>query len=54
VNTTKATLASALRPLVEDAAERRRRGAECRAYVEAVHDDERIADRLLALYAALT
>ncbi len=54
VRATKETLADSLRPLVEDADERRRRGAESRAYVEAVHDDERIADRLLALYAALT
>jgi glycosyltransferase involved in cell wall biosynthesis len=54
VRTTKETLASALRPLVEDANERRRRGAESRAYVEAVHDDELIADRLLALYARLS
>ena len=30
-----------------------RRALASRAYVEAVHDDERIADRLLALYARL-
>jgi glycosyl transferase family 1 len=52
-NATKETLADVLRPLVEDADERRRRAALSRAYVEAVHDDEKIADRLLALYARL-
>ena len=52
-NATKETLADVLRPLVEDADERRRRGELSRAYVEAVHDDEKIADRLLALYARL-
>lgn len=52
--TTKETLADTLRPLVEDAAERQRSGEACRAYVEAVHDDERVADRLLELYAQLT
>jgi glycosyltransferase involved in cell wall biosynthesis len=54
VRTTKETLAESLRPLVEDTEERRRRGAESRAFVEAVHDDEKIADRLLALYARLS
>jgi glycosyltransferase involved in cell wall biosynthesis len=34
-------------------AEWRRLGAESRAYVERVHDLERVTDRLLALYAAL-
>jgi glycosyltransferase involved in cell wall biosynthesis len=53
VNATKETLTAALRPLVEDAEERRRRGEASRAYVEAVHDDEQIADRLLALYARI-
>src|SRR5918995_6767822 len=53
VNATKETLVDALRPLVEDAEERRRRGEASRAYVEAVHDDEKIADRLLALYARI-
>jgi hypothetical protein len=52
-NATKETLADVLRPLVDDADERRRRGELSRAYVEAVHDDEKIADRLLALYARL-
>ncbi len=53
VNATKETLTDALRPLVEDAEERRRRGEASRVYVEAVHDDELIADRLLALYARI-
>jgi glycosyltransferase involved in cell wall biosynthesis len=53
VSATKETLVDALRPLVESAEERRRRGEASRAYVEAVHDDEQIADRLLALYARL-
>ena len=42
-----------LRPLVDDAERAAASGAASRAYVEAVHDDERIADRLLALYARL-
>jgi glycosyltransferase involved in cell wall biosynthesis len=46
-------LVETLRPLAESAAERRRIGAESRAYVEQVHDLERVADRLLALYARL-
>ncbi len=53
VSTTKETLAESLRPLVESADERHRIGAESRAYVERVHDLERVADRLLALYARL-
>ncbi len=48
VPATKETLREALRPLVADAALRRRVGAESRAYVERVHDLERVADRLLA------
>jgi glycosyltransferase involved in cell wall biosynthesis len=53
VSATKETLAERLRPLVESPEERRRLGAESRAYVERVHDSERIADRLLELYARL-
>jgi hypothetical protein len=52
-NATKETLVDVLRPLVDDAGERRRRAEQSRAYVEAVHDDEKIADRLLALYARI-
>jgi glycosyltransferase involved in cell wall biosynthesis len=46
---TKETLVDALRPLVESPAERRRVGAASRAYVEQVHDIDRIAGRLIAL-----
>jgi glycosyltransferase involved in cell wall biosynthesis len=53
VNATADTLAGALRPLVESAEERRRIGRASRAYAEAVHDLERMTDRLLALYADL-
>jgi glycosyltransferase involved in cell wall biosynthesis len=53
VRASKETLREALEPLVASAAERRRIGAESRAYVEQVHDLERVADRLLALYARL-
>ena len=47
------TLADALRPLVGDAALRRALGAQGRAYVERVHDSDRVADRLLAIYRSL-
>jgi glycosyltransferase involved in cell wall biosynthesis len=53
VRATKDDLRTRLEPLVASAAERRRIGAESRAYVERVHDLERVADRLLALYARL-
>ena len=53
VSATKENLRARLEPLVASAAERRRIGAESRAYVERVHDLERVADRLLALYARL-
>ena len=53
VSATAETLRERLRPLVADAAERRRVGAASRAYVERVHDLERMADRLLDLYARL-
>ena len=53
VSATKETLRERLGRLVASAAERRRIGAESRAYVEQVHDVERVADRLLALYARL-
>ena len=53
VSATAETLRERLQPLVSDAAERRRRGAASRAYVELVHDQERITDRLLDLYARL-
>jgi glycosyltransferase involved in cell wall biosynthesis len=53
VSATKDTLVERLRPLVEDADERRRIGAASRAYVERVHDADAVADRLLDVYARL-
>jgi glycosyltransferase involved in cell wall biosynthesis len=53
VPATAGTLVDALRPLVESPSLRRDLGAASRAYVEQVHDIDRIADRLLALYAQL-
>jgi glycosyltransferase involved in cell wall biosynthesis len=54
VPATKETLPEVLRHLVADPAERRRLGEESRAYVERLHDLERVADRLLDLYARLS
>jgi glycosyltransferase involved in cell wall biosynthesis len=53
VRATKDDLHARLESLVADAAERRRIGLESRAYVERLHDLERVADRLLALYSRL-
>jgi glycosyltransferase involved in cell wall biosynthesis len=53
VPATSETLVDALRPLVGDAALRREIGAASRAYVEAVHDIDRVADRLLDVYRSL-
>ncbi len=53
VSATAETLRDRLRPLVLDATERRMVGAASRAYVEHVHDQERITDRLLEVYARL-
>jgi glycosyltransferase involved in cell wall biosynthesis len=53
VRAERENLLETLRPLAESAAERRRIGAESRAYAEQVHDLERVADRLLALYARI-
>ncbi len=53
VSATADTLVERLRPLVESADERRRIGAESRAYVERVHDADALADRLLAIYSGL-
>jgi len=47
------TLVEALRRLVESPALRRELGESGRDYVERVHDIDRIAERLLELYAAL-
>jgi glycosyltransferase involved in cell wall biosynthesis len=53
VSVTKEDLRRRLEPLVASASERRRIGEASRAYVERVHDLERVADRLLALYSRL-
>ena len=53
VQVTKETLRDRLAELVADPGRRREIGAASRAYVEGVHDVERVADRLLALYARL-
>ena len=53
VGTTRERLVETLRPLVESAEERRRIGEASRVYVEQVHDAEKIADRLLEIYARL-
>ena len=53
VPATKETLVDALRPLVEQPALRREIGAASRAYVEQVHDIDRVADRLLDVYRSL-
>jgi glycosyltransferase involved in cell wall biosynthesis len=53
VSVTKETLTDRLRALVESREERLRVGAESRAYVELVHDPDRVAERLLEIYAQL-
>jgi hypothetical protein len=53
VPATAETLVAALRTLVDDPARRRELGAAGRAYVEDVHDPERVADRLLDIYRSL-
>ncbi len=53
VPATAETLVDALRPLVDDPARRRSLGAAGRAYVEGVHDIDRVADRLLDIYRSL-
>src|SRR5215831_1698544 len=53
VPATADTLVDALRPLAEDAALRRELGARSRAYVEQVHDIDRVAASLLAIYGSL-
>jgi glycosyltransferase involved in cell wall biosynthesis len=46
-------LAGKLRPLVESYELRRRLGEQGRAYVERVHDIDRIADRLIEVYRSI-
>jgi glycosyltransferase involved in cell wall biosynthesis len=53
VRATKDDLVEKLRPLVDSFAERKRLGEAGRAYVEEVHDVERMTDRLLDIYARL-
>jgi glycosyltransferase involved in cell wall biosynthesis len=53
VGATADTLVERLRPLVEDAEERRCVGATSRAYVEQVHDADKVADLLLDIYSRL-
>jgi glycosyltransferase involved in cell wall biosynthesis len=53
VPATKDDLVEKLRPLVDSLAERRRLGEAGRAYVEEVHDVERMTDRLLDIYTRL-
>jgi glycosyltransferase involved in cell wall biosynthesis len=53
VPATKETLVDALRPLVEQPALRREIGAQSRAYVEQIHDIDRVADRLVDVYRSL-
>jgi hypothetical protein len=53
VRTTKETLATDLRTLGVSDEERRSRGAAGRAYVERVHDADKMADRLIDIYSRL-
>jgi glycosyltransferase involved in cell wall biosynthesis len=53
VRTTKETLADDLRTLAASGEERRTRGAASRAYVERVHDADRMADRLIDIYSRI-
>jgi glycosyltransferase involved in cell wall biosynthesis len=53
VRATKDDLVERLRPLVESFEERKRLGEAGRAYVERVHDIERMTDHLLDIYARL-
>jgi len=53
VRTTKKTLADDLRALVASGEERKTRGALGRAYVERVHDADKMADRLIDIYSRL-
>jgi len=53
VRATPETLVDALRPLVESFEERKRRGEAGRAYVERVHDIDKVAERLIEIYEGL-
>jgi glycosyltransferase involved in cell wall biosynthesis len=53
VAATKDDLVEKLRPLVESYELRRRLGEEGRAYVERVHDLDKVADRLIEIYRSI-
>src|SRR5262245_1921609 len=53
VPATKDDLVEKLRPLVESFELRQRLGEEGRAYVEQIHDLEKVADRFIEIYAGL-
>jgi glycosyltransferase involved in cell wall biosynthesis len=53
VAATKDDLVEKLRPLVESFELRKRLGQEGRAYVERVHDLDKVADRFIEIYASL-
>ena len=53
VRTTKPTLASDLSRLAASADDRRAKSQQSRAYVERVHDADRMADRLIDIYSRL-
>jgi glycosyltransferase involved in cell wall biosynthesis len=53
VSATKDDLVEKLRPLVESFELRKRLGEESRAYVERVHDLERVADGFIELYSTM-
>ncbi len=53
VRTTKQTLVSDLRRLAASADDRRAKSQQSRAYVERVHDADRMADRLIDIYSRL-
>jgi glycosyltransferase involved in cell wall biosynthesis len=53
VAATKDDLVEKLRPLVESFELRKRLGGEGRAYVEHVHDLDKVADRFIELYRSI-
>jgi glycosyltransferase involved in cell wall biosynthesis len=53
VSATKEDLVEKLRPLVESFELRKRLGEESRAYVERVHDLDKVADRFIEIYTAI-
>jgi len=53
VSVTKEDLVEKLRPLVESFELRKRLGEEGRAYVERIHDLDKVADRLIEIYRSI-